>query len=103
MAVIFDRFGGFQTASSRRNALDKLAADGLRADLRLDGQITDLLSSPFCKNISVFCRPKSPAYSPPSRPSEGRIAIVTDAGWDAVDAEVPLTNGTEADGEDVWS
>jgi hypothetical protein len=36
-------------------------------------------------------------------PLEGRIAIVTDAGRDAVDAEVPITNGTEADGEDVWS
>jgi len=34
---------------------------------------------------------------------EGRLAIVTDAGRDAVDADVPITNGTEADGEDVWS
>jgi hypothetical protein len=25
--------------------------------------------------------------------SEGRFAIVTNAGWDAVDADVPLTNG----------
>jgi hypothetical protein len=36
-------------------------------------------------------------------PLEGRTAIVTDAGRDAVDADVPLTNGTEADGEVVWS
>jgi hypothetical protein len=36
-------------------------------------------------------------------PLEGRIAIVTDAGRDAVDAEVPITNGAEADGKDVWS
>jgi hypothetical protein len=35
--------------------------------------------------------------------SEGRIAIVTDAGWDAVDADAPITNGAEADGEVVWS
>jgi hypothetical protein len=28
----------------------------------------------------------------PSHPLEGRIAIVTDAGWDAVDAEALLTN-----------
>ena len=34
---------------------------------------------------------------------EGRLAIVTDAGRDAVDVDVPITNGTEADGEDVWS
>jgi len=38
----------------------------------------------------------------PSR-YEGRFAIVISAGWDAVDAEVPLTNGTEAYGEVVWS
>ena len=38
-----------------------------------------------------------------SRLPEGRFAIVTDAGWDAVDAMVLLTNGTKADGEVVWS
>jgi hypothetical protein len=32
----------------------------------------------------------------------GALAIVTNAGRDAVDAEVLLTNGTEADGEVVW-
>jgi hypothetical protein len=36
-------------------------------------------------------------------PLEGRIAIVTDAGRDAVDVDVLLTSGTEADGEVVWS
>ena len=35
--------------------------------------------------------------------SEGRLAIVTDAGRDAVDADAPITNGVEADGEVVWS
>jgi hypothetical protein len=39
----------------------------------------------------------------PSRPTEGRFAIVTDAGRDAVDADVLTTNGTDADGEVVWS
>jgi hypothetical protein len=33
----------------------------------------------------------------------GAFAIVTNAGWDAVDADAPLTNGGEADGEVVWS
>jgi len=56
-----------------------------------------------CKNISVPFEPKSPAYSVPSHPLEGRIAIVTDAGWDAVDAEALLTNSADADGEVVWS
>jgi len=41
--------------------------------------------------------------SPRPVPHEGRLAIVTDAGRDAVDAEVPITNGAEADGEVVWS
>jgi len=35
--------------------------------------------------------------------SEGRIAIVTSAGRDAMDAAVSLTNDTKADGEGVWS
>jgi hypothetical protein len=41
----------------------------------------------------------------PAVPShrEGRHAIVTAAGRDAVDADAPITNGAEADGEDVWS
>ena len=38
----------------------------------------------------------------PSR-SEGRIMIVTNVGRVAVDAEVPITNGTDAYGEVVWS
>jgi hypothetical protein len=38
----------------------------------------------------------------PSR-LEGRIMIVTNVGRGAVDAEVPITNGAEAYGEDVWS
>jgi hypothetical protein len=33
---------------------------------------------------------------------QGRIAIVTNAGRDAVDADVLLTNGMGADGEVVW-
>jgi hypothetical protein len=59
------------------------------------------LSSPISKNIPVSARPKSLLYRSPSHPTEGRIAIVTDAGRDAVDAMVPLTNGTEVDGEVV--
>jgi hypothetical protein len=61
------------------------------------------LSSPVCKNIALPNSPKSSLEPPPSRPKEGRLAIVTDAGRDAMDADVPLTNGTEADGEVVWS
>src|ERR1700687_1478741 len=41
--------------------------------------------------------------TPPSTPLEGRIAIVTDAGLDAMDAAALLTNSATADGEVVWS
>jgi hypothetical protein len=34
---------------------------------------------------------------------EGRFAIVTNAGWDAVDVEAPLTNGADAYGKVAWS
>jgi hypothetical protein len=52
------------------------------------GLLTGLSSliSDFPKNISVPTYPKSILELSPSRPTEGRIAIVTDAGWDAVDA-----------------
>ena len=41
----------------------------------------------------------------PAVPShtEGRFAIVTNVGRDAMDAEAPMTNGACADGEVVWS
>jgi hypothetical protein len=68
-----------------------------------DGQITDLLSSPSRKNIPLRALPKSTLYPSPSRSPEGRFAIVTDAGRDAVDAGSTLTNGADADGEVVWS
>jgi hypothetical protein len=41
--------------------------------------------------------------SPVVHPTEGHIAIVTNAGLDAMDAAAPLTNGAQADGEVVWS
>ena len=62
-----------------------------------------LMSSPFRKNIPIFRNNKSLVYFCHPVPLEGRFAIVTDAGQDAVDADAPITNGTEADGEVVWS
>jgi hypothetical protein len=41
----------------------------------------------------ILCRPV---------PNEGRLAIVTNAGRDAVDATALLTNSANADGEVVW-
>jgi len=54
------------------------------------------LSSPSAKNISLNTSGKSAALVPVSRPTEGRLAIVTDAGRDAVDADAPLTNGARS-------
>jgi hypothetical protein len=61
--------------------------------------------SDLSKRFNLICPVQSPRkkYVPslptqitglyvPSHPLEGRIAIVTDAGWDAVDAEALLTN-----------
>jgi hypothetical protein len=61
------------------------------------------LSSPLCKNIPIPTRPKSLTYPRRLVPHEGRLAIVTDAGRDAVDAKVLQTRALFADGEVVWS
>jgi hypothetical protein len=60
------------------------------------------VSSPFFKNFSPFRFIQISFLFPPSTPPEGRIAIVTNAGLDAMDAAALLTNGAHADGEVVW-
>ena len=57
------------------------ATPGYDGDLPVSSLISD-----FPKNISVPTYPKSHLELFVSRPTEGRIMIVTDAGWDAVDA-----------------
>src|SRR5258706_8792769 len=57
------------------------------------GGLLNRVSSPLCKNISVFAHPKSHLQPSLSRPTEGRIAIVTDAGRDAVDAAAFCARG----------
>jgi hypothetical protein len=75
------------------------------------------LKSNFLNRINVICPvqshlkkysgfPKSQIslYPPPSTPLEGRIAIVTDAGLDAMDAGGASDESAQlADGEVVWS
>ena len=61
------------------------------------------MSSPIRKNILIYRNAKSDAYPLSPVPPRGRLENVTDAGQDAVDADGPITNGTEADGKDVWS
>jgi hypothetical protein len=63
----------------------------------------DLLSSPVSKNILISRNCKSVYILVPSRSDRGALAIVTDVERDAVDADAPITNGVEADGEGVWS
>src|ERR1700720_3684010 len=59
---------------------------------------------PFSKNISVFPKCKSGVYFAPSRPTRGRLAIVTNAGRDAMDAGGASDEGAKpADGEVAWS
>src|SRR6202022_4718897 len=83
--IVSPAWDGFREAL---NPSYDLLPDGL-FDLP-DGQISDsaiiCLSSPLCKNILIFRRPKSLLYFPPSRSPEGRFAIVTNVGRDAVDA-----------------
>ena len=60
-------------------------------------------SSPIAKNILVPHRRKSPPNRRRLVLLKGRIAIVTDAGRDAVDAGGALTKARIADGEVVWA
>jgi hypothetical protein len=69
----------------------------------------DRESSPFCKNISVFQKCKSGYKGCRPTPTKGRIMIVANAGWDAVDAgsvrhaNACWTKTLIAYGEAVWS
>src|SRR6478672_8958824 len=83
-----------------------IAPYGLRSfDLSLpDGQISKILSSPLCKNIFVFVRPKSVHLFAPSRPTEGRSrdrhGRGTGCGGHRWRRRRPAL---EVDGEVVWS
>src|ERR1700694_691884 len=95
-----------------------------------DGQITDLLSSPSAKNISLLRRPKSTLQIPPSRPERGALRgrhgrwvrdavdaaasgaggghhttqrAAADARCDRRATQSARTNDADADGEVVWS
>ena len=61
------------------------------------------LSSPSRKNILIFRSRKSVYIHGHPASQEGRFAVVTSVRRDAVDADAPLTNGAETDGEVVWS
>ncbi len=87
------RHSGMRAAQARnRHSLLGLWIPGSRSRVPRNDESTRAtkkkvicLSTPPFKNIPVPFRPKSPAYVLPSRPTEGRLAIVTNAGRDAVD------------------
>jgi hypothetical protein len=59
---------------------------------------------PCLKKYSDFPKKRIALYPQPSTPLEGRIAIVTDAGLDAMDASGAADESAYlADGEVVWS
>jgi hypothetical protein len=58
---------------------------------------------PFAKIFLFSAHPNHPYIRRHPAPLEGRIAIVTSAGRDAMDAKMLLTNSVCADGEVVWS
>ena len=84
------------------------------------GRLVSSLLFLIFRKIFVAIRPKSNLELSPSRPTEGRIRIVRDAGWDVVDAAgsgvkcvrravfrertaARRTYDAEAYGEVVWS
>jgi hypothetical protein len=57
------------------------------------GPCTALRVQPSVQKYSDFPKTQITLFRKPSCPTEGRFAIVTDAGQDAVDVEAPITNG----------
>jgi hypothetical protein len=79
------------------------------ADLRVKSNFSSriklfLLVQSALEKYSDFPKPQISFITPPSTPLEGRIAIVTDAGLDAMDASGAKDESVLlADGEVVWS
>jgi len=93
----------------RRRFERRLAATGSfiqiarTKEILLPDQLASTCPACFEKIFSFSIHPNHNYTSRHLVPSEGRFAIVTDAGRDAVDVDALLTNGAEADGEVVWS
>src|ERR1700733_6007457 len=75
--------GGFTTKKSA------VAASG---DLPVR-QFVDAAVQPLLKKYSDFPKAQISLYLSPSRPTEGRFAVVTNAGRDAVDADSACDEG----------
>ena len=89
------------------NSRIELGMDAASATNQPDGkQLLFFASRVKPRNEKYFAFPESQirtiSTAIPSR-SEGRIMIATNVGRVAVDAEVPIANGADAYGKDVWS
>ena len=79
------------------------------ADLRVKSNFSNRIKlflpvQSLPKKYSGFPKPQISFITPPSTPLEGRIAIVTDAGLDAMDASGASDESVlRADGKIVWS
>jgi hypothetical protein len=85
-----------------------MSPSSVKAALRIaqncpSGKSAICCPAPFAKIFLFSSDPNHFTYLCRLVPHEGRLAIVTDAGRDAVDADVLLTSGTDADGQVVWS
>ena len=88
-----------------RRSLGDLAAVAQRAKAEAGAnhfRLSEIVSSPEIKNISVY-QNINQAYVRPVPPDKRGVAHVTNARWDAVDAEVTKTIVAGAYGEVVWS
>jgi hypothetical protein len=80
-------------ADQRMRRVARTRSDGcVLRDLTRRANQQNLVQPPLQK-YSDFQKTQISLYPRPSCPTEGRLAIVTDAGQDAVDADAPLTNG----------
>jgi hypothetical protein len=83
--------------------LKPVVANSRRAEFVEADQADSTCPAPFAKIFLFLSDPNHRLIPCRPVPPEGRLAIVTDAGRDAVDVEVLLTSGTDADGQVVWS
>jgi hypothetical protein len=66
------------------------------------GQISNSVVQSCLQKYSAFRIAQITSTSAAVLSPRGALAIVTNAGQDAMDADVPLTNGMNADDEVVW-
>jgi hypothetical protein len=90
-------------SAQRRSVGDAQASHAIARPANQPIHLIPAVQPPFAK-IFLFFRTPNQNYTI-RRPAslEGRFAIVTDARRDAMDADAPITNGAQADGEVVWS